>query len=206
MSSFAAARVTLPSLATVSKASSKLRSRADSFIRARDSSDQIIRLSNGAHREHDVSMRLLPVLIALAIAPVAGPSSAQLSGPKVDHHQHLLSPDLAPIMARGEESEFKAVALPPDMADLLRRRTAAWNDSAALAKLYSDQVVLAQYADQTLLLQDATTSGRGAVSGYLAKRVFARAYTITPFAYSQSGPVRQVGSVSARTAPRGEER
>ena len=151
-------------------------------------------------------MRLLPVLIVLAIAPVAGTSSAQLTGPKVDHHQHLLSPDLAPIMARGEESEFKAIALPPDMVDLLRRRTAAWNDSAALAKLYSDQVVLAQYADQTLLLQDATIIGRGAVSGYLAKRVFARAYTITPFAYSESGPVRQIGAVFARPQPRGDER
>ena len=82
-------------------------------------------------------MRLLPLLIALAVASLAATPPAPRDGPKVDHHQHLLSPDLAPIMARAEESEFKAVALPPDMEDLLRRRAAAWNDSAALASLYS---------------------------------------------------------------------
>ena len=155
---------------------------------------------------HDGAMRLLPVLIALAIVHVAATSSAPLHGPKVDHHQHLLSPDLAPIMARGEEAEFKPIALPPHMADLLERRAAAWNDSAALARLYSDQVVLAQYADQTLLLQDAIITGRGAVSDYLARRVFARAYAITPVAYSESGPVRHIAAVFGRTQPRGDER
>jgi predicted TIM-barrel fold metal-dependent hydrolase len=151
-------------------------------------------------------MRLLLPLIGLALASVAATPPARLEGPRVDHHQHLLSPDLAPIMARAEESEFKAVALPPDMEDLLRRRTAAWNDSGALASLYADQVVLAQYADQTLLLQDAILTGRETVSGYLATGVFARAYAITPFAYSESGPVRHIAAVFARPQPRGDVR
>jgi len=144
--------------------------------------------------------------IALATTLVAATATAQRNGPKVDHHQHLLSPDLAPIMARGEDSEFQPVVLPPDMADLLRRRTAAWNDSAGLAQLYSDQVVLAQYADQTLLLQDAIITGRGAVSDYLARRVFARPYAITPYAYSESGSVRHIAAIFARTQPRGDVR
>ena len=151
-------------------------------------------------------MRLLPILIALAIMLAAATSTAQLNGPKVDHHEHLLSPDLAPIMARGEDFDFQPVVLPPDMADLLRRRAAAWNDSAGLAKLYSEQVVLAQYADQTLLLQDAIITGRKAVSEYLAKRVFARPYAITPFAYSENGAVRHIAAVFARTQPRGDVR
>jgi uncharacterized protein len=153
-----------------------------------------------------VSRLLLLFLIALATMPAAAAPPAPTAGPKVDHHEHLLSPELAPIMAQGEDTEFKAIVLPPEMADLMRRRAAAWNDSAGLAALYADQVVLAQYADQTLILQDAIITGRPAVSVYLARRVFARAYTITPFAYAESGPVRHVAAVFARNEPRGDER
>jgi predicted TIM-barrel fold metal-dependent hydrolase len=128
----------------------------------------------------------------------------QFTGPKVDHHQHLLSPELALVMASSEETGFKPIELPPDVADLLLRRAAAWNDPAALAGLYSDDVILAQYADQTLLLQDAIINGRDAVSDYLAKRVFARAYDITPVGFSESGAVRQIAAVYARPQPRGD--
>src|SRR4029079_11554456 len=46
--------------------------------------------------------------------------------------------------------------------------------------------------------------GRHAVSDYLAKRVFARAYALMPVAYSESGSVRQIAAVYSRPEPRGD--
>jgi hypothetical protein len=68
-------------------------------------------------------------------APCAGAAPAQRIGrigPRVDHHQHFLSPQLAPLMETLERGEPHRVELPPEIADLLRRRAAAWNDAAAL--------------------------------------------------------------------------
>ena len=101
-------------------------------------------------------------------------SSAPSTGPKIDHHQHLLSPQLAPLMETLERGDPKPVALPPAIADLLRRRTTAWNDAAALAPLYADQALLSQYGDSSLLIDDQTVVGRKAVSEHVAGR-FARA-------------------------------
>jgi predicted TIM-barrel fold metal-dependent hydrolase len=142
--------------------------------------------------------QVTPPADAMAQAPPA------LAGPKVDHHQHLLSPELGPVQARAEETELRPVELPPDMAELLRHRAAAWDDPAALAQLYANNVVLAQIADQTLLLRDAIISGRDNVSDYLARRVFARAYTIQPVAYSENGPVKQIAVIYSRPQPRGD--
>src|SRR5688572_26598278 len=82
----------------------------------------------------------------------AEPASAPSTGPKVDHHQHLLSPQLAPLMETLERGEPKTAELPPAIADLLRRRTTAWNDAAALAPLYAEQALLSQYGDSSLLI------------------------------------------------------
>ena len=49
--------------------------------------------------------------------------------PRVDHHQHLLSPAAA-------ESQFPAVELPDALARLVRDRQLRWNDSAGLASLF----------------------------------------------------------------------
>ena len=124
-------------------------------------------------------------------------ASAPSTGPKVDHHQHLLSPQLAPLMETMERGEPKPVALPPPIADLLRRRTAAWNDAAALAPLYADQALLSQYGDSSLLIDDLTVVGRKAVSEHVAGR-FARAYAITPVAYAETGAVAELAAVYTR--------
>jgi predicted TIM-barrel fold metal-dependent hydrolase len=141
----------------------------------------------------------------LAAASAMAQASERI-GPRVDHHQHLLSSELAPIMAAGEEARLTPVVLPPEIADLIRRRAAAWNDPAALSQVYSDDVMLAQYADQSipLMLDGAITMGRQAVSTYVATQVFARAYDIIPLAYADNGAVRQIGAVFARPQPRGD--
>lgn len=136
-------------------------------------------------------------LLACVVASlIAFPSFAQ-TGPRVDHHQHLLSPELAPLMERAERGETKPVELPPEIADLVQRRAAAWNDAAALAPLYADDAMLSQYGDSSLLIDDQTVVGRKAVSELLAGR-FAHAYAITPVAYTQTGAVRHLAAMFTR--------
>jgi predicted TIM-barrel fold metal-dependent hydrolase len=145
--------------------------------------------------------RLAACLIVLVSsrpsATRAEPAAAPFTGPKVDHHQHLLSPELAPLMETLERGDSRAVELPPAIADLLRRRTAAWNDAAALAPLYADQALLSQYGDTSLLIDDLTVVGRKAVSEHVGGR-FARAYVITPTAYTEVGAVGQLTAVYTR--------
>src|SRR5262245_64017719 len=98
--------------------------------------------------------RVAACLVALVCSrpPAARAESAPapLTGPKVDHHQHFLSPELAPLMEVLERGEPKPVELPPAIAELLRRRAAAWNDAAALEPLYAEQALLSQYGDSSL--------------------------------------------------------
>jgi uncharacterized protein len=145
-----------------------------------------------------VSCLLLHISLARSAEPAAP------GGPRVDHHEHLLSPALAALMAPAEGFALAPVTLPPDIADLLARRATAWNDTAALARLYAERVVLAQYADQTLLMQDSLFNGREAVSEYLATRVFARAYSITPVSVEMHGSTAHVAAVLGRPVPRGD--
>src|ERR1044071_4629028 len=88
---------------------------------------------------------------------IALPAVAQ-TGPKVDHHQHLLSPELAPLMEKAERGESKPVELPPEIADLVRRRAAAWNDAAALAPLFAEDALLSQYGDSSLIIEDLSVA------------------------------------------------
>jgi predicted TIM-barrel fold metal-dependent hydrolase len=134
-----------------------------------------------------------------ASAGVVKPST-QLIGPKVDHHQHLLSPEIASMSA-----EVTPVEVPEEMAELLRRRAAAWNDPAALAQLYAEQVMFTEYADQTLLAYDSSVRiGRKPVSDYVATQLFSNAYRITPVTYLESGSVRRIATVFVRPEPRGD--
>ena len=139
------------------------------------------------------------VVLALPHGRATGAESAPAppTGPKVDHHQHLLSPQLAPLMETLERGDPRPVTLPPAIADLLRRRAAAWNDAAALAPLYADQALLSQYGDSSLLIDDQTVVGRQAVSEHVGGR-FARAYAITPLAYTETGAVGELAAVYTR--------
>jgi hypothetical protein len=89
-----------------------------------------------------MSMRIAFVIASVALAGIAIPANTQLAaqtvapaamnGPKVDHHQHLLSPAVAELITGGSKSD---VILPAEVRSLLRKRTAAWNDAKALAPL-----------------------------------------------------------------------
>jgi predicted TIM-barrel fold metal-dependent hydrolase len=155
-----------------------------------------------ARRVRDI---VLGVTLLMTFAWPVDAEPAERTGPRADHHQHLLSPEMAQVAAQGDKALLDPVALPSEMAELIRRRAAAWSDPAALAQLYSDDVMLTQYADQTVLLLDgAITKGRKAVSDYVATQVVGSAYAIIPVAYSDNGAVRQIAAVFARMQPRGD--
>jgi predicted TIM-barrel fold metal-dependent hydrolase len=148
-----------------------------------------------ATRHPDIAMRpwffsAFVLLLFLAGAVSAAPRdaadaapSARL-GPSVDHHQHLLSPAVADMLGGGQAP----VQLPAEIAAVLQRRTAAWNDPQALAPLY---------IEQALLSDDEVVTGRKAVSEHVASR-FGRPYAITPTAYLELASTRQVAAVYSR--------
>lgn len=110
-------------------------------------------------------------------------------GPAVDHHQHLLSPAGAALLEKYEGGgPLTAVTVPDEVAELLRRRSAAWNDAAALAELY---------AEDAILLENRPVAGRKAVAQHLSRR-FGRAYSIIPLSYSEEGGSRRIAALYAR--------
>jgi predicted TIM-barrel fold metal-dependent hydrolase len=118
----------------------------------------------------------------LATAPLD--AAAQRSGPKVDHHQHLLSPGAAEMLA----GSATPVTLPHAIKRLLDRRTLAWNDPKALAQLY---------AEKAILTEDEQVVGRAAVAEHVGTR-FARPYKITPLAYSGAATSGQLAALYTR--------
>ena len=108
--------------------------------------------------------------------------------PLVDHHQHLLSPAGAELVNR---RPLPAVELPEDLAHLLREREQRWNDSAAIADLYTMES-LALGPDSP-----GWTLGRSSVAGLLSAR-FARAYYLTPVFYRMSGSAGRIAGYYTR--------
>jgi predicted TIM-barrel fold metal-dependent hydrolase len=108
---------------------------------------------------------------------LAADAPAPLRAPRVDYHQHLLSPEAA---RRDEEKPLPAIELPADLSRLLQRREQGWDDKAALADLYTEDSLLLDHDEHTWL------HGRDAVTTYIGGR-FARPYRITPVSYSLDG-------------------
>lgn len=133
---------------------------------------------------------LRATLLAMAVL-VAGGASAQASRnrPLVDHHQHLLSPASAARLA-GEAPI--PVALPPEIAQLLKAREAAWNDKVALAAVFTPDAAVLDDREHAWL--------RGAKAVELVASRFARPYRVTPIAFSQSGDDAYVAGYFSRGA------
>ncbi|MGH8236821.1 MAG: amidohydrolase family protein, partial [Steroidobacteraceae bacterium] len=93
--------------------------------------------------------------------------------PDVDHHQHLLSPRAAAIL----NNPRNTVEIPAGVAQILRQHEASWNDPVRLAGIYSADAAALDDDD------DVWVRGRDEVAAFLDKR-FARAYQITPVAYT----------------------
>jgi predicted TIM-barrel fold metal-dependent hydrolase len=80
------------------------------------------------------------------------------------------------------------------VADLLKRRTQSWNDSAALAELY---------AEDAILLENGPVAGGKRVAEHVAQR-FGRAYSLIPVSYAEGQGSRRIAATYTRGE--GEER
>lgn len=132
----------------------------------------------------NVGFRSLMFLAGMGLS-----ASVLASGPVVDHHQHLLSPAAASMLGEAEgQGGLKPMAVPADVAALLQRRAAAWNDAKGLSDLYTKDAIL---------VEDAAVSGREAVIKHVSER-FGRPYAVTPLAYADDGDSRQVAAAYTR--------
>jgi predicted TIM-barrel fold metal-dependent hydrolase len=111
------------------------------------------------------------MILWAASAEAAAPS---LPVPQVDHHQHLVSPAGALLLNTPPSPD-----LPAEVADLLARRAAAWNDKAALAALFAkDALALDGFGFEWQ---------KGAQAPEFMSRLFARPYRLTPHSYRRDG-------------------
>jgi predicted TIM-barrel fold metal-dependent hydrolase len=102
--------------------------------------------------------------------------------PRVDHHQHLLSPALA-----GRLFEVPAaIELPVELHKRFRESLPRFNDSAALADLYTEDAILSFSFAPTWAAPETWVRGRQRVAGFMATR-FRNQYSLTPVAYGVDG-------------------
>lgn len=118
--------------------------------------------------------------------------------PRVDHHQHLQSPERARI-ANGPETR-PAITVPQGVADLLTARADRWNDAEKLSELYlNDSLVLVNANIKT-----GFTATPGGSALYLSTR-FGRPYRLTPVSFRQDGSLASVVgyyTIGSETQPR----
>lgn len=129
---------------------------------------------------------MLPLLGCGGVRAAQRPQ-AEAIAPRVDHHQHLLSPAAAALVNRTPP----AIDLPPELARVLREREAHWADAAGLAPLYTDDA-LVRTSDR-----EGWAHGRAAASAFESQR-FARAYRMTPVVARVEGSTAHVAGYFTR--------
>jgi predicted TIM-barrel fold metal-dependent hydrolase len=108
----------------------------------------------------------------------------------VDYHQHLLSKAGLALL----QKPTATVAVPADVQALFRSMTERWNNPAALAELYTEDVVAVANLDKPL---EPWVRGRQAASQYVGT-VYGRPYTLTPVFYRQEGNHARVAGFFTR--------
>lgn len=120
-----------------------------------------------------MNLRIAVLGLLVACAPAAAQQAPIV--PKVDYHQHLLAPMTAKLITR----IVPAVPVPPDLAQVLERHGAVWNDKAALAALYTDDAFVIPTFEG-----DALRGGKE-VAQFLSAR-FRAGYRMRPIAVNAS--------------------
>ncbi|MFN3325571.1 MAG: amidohydrolase family protein [Bryobacteraceae bacterium] len=108
--------------------------------------------------------------------------------PRVDHHQHLLSPAAARIVSTPIASETE---VPADVADLLTRRARFSADPAQLAPVFAEDVLLYGFG------MGGWIRGREAAAQFVSLN-FAPGYRLLPISYVARGGVIEVAGYYAR--------
>src|SRR5687767_13323445 len=110
---------------------------------------------------------LLTAVLAMATLSTAAAAAQQ---PVADHHTHLMSPSAVKLV---NDPPLPEIALPEDLARLLRAKEKGWNDKAALAGLYTEDSLLFDFRETRWI------KGRDEVATYMSEN-FARPFRITP--------------------------
>jgi len=145
-------------------------------------------------------MRSLPRIAAAALAmgaqacaraplaqTAAAPDRPRHIAPRVDHHQHLLSPAGAARVNR----LLPSIELPAEIAQVLAERAKHWNDPGALAPLYTDDA-LARTTDNV-----GWIGGGTAVASYLGNR-FAAPFRLAPVSFRRTADHAEVAGYLMR--------
>ena len=101
----------------------------------------------------------------------ASSTRCQPAAPRADHHQHLQSPNAVELANR----VLPPIAVPDDVARLLREREDRWNQSSALEKLFTESSQVFTAASP------GWAQGPRRSAEFLSRR-FARPYRLTPTA------------------------
>lgn len=151
---------------------------------------------------------LLAPLLGLACTVAVAHAAAPVDAPRVDHHQHLLSPQGAALL----NTPDIASDVPAGVIAVLRAQERAWDDAAGLAPLISKTAVALDSNESEWI------AGRDAIAAHLSRR-FARPYDIVPLAWrgdergghlaalysrGEGSERRNVGSVAMRFVREGE--
>jgi len=122
--------------------------------------------------------------------------AADLIAPVVEYHAHMLSPVTARMAA---EPLLPAIELPAALSDLLKKREKAWNDSSAIAQLYTPASVALNLGNGDL---PSWIRGQPAVAAYMST-LFARPHRITPVAFHIDGSAAYIAGYFTRDVPTG---
>lgn len=136
-----------------------------------------------------------PSSISAAASPAVAGTLDQTStvvstarGPLIDYHEHLMSPAAA---LRQSATPLPPVALPPELATVLKDRSEVWNDSAKLGALYTEDAIVFDDRGREWL------RGRTAVAAHMST-LFARAHRVTPVAFSVTGGAGYIAGYYSR--------
>jgi uncharacterized protein len=109
------------------------------------------------------------------IATMTPPAFPAKSVPRVDHHQHLLSPMAAALTSKIP----KAIEVAPHVAKVLDAHITHWNNKSELAPLYAQDSFVFSTTDPEVV------RGQDRVAGYMTTRFRAR-YRMIPIAFNAS--------------------
>lgn len=141
-------------------------------------------------------------LVGAGVAsPLARPAPAAVTlgalgevvSPKVDHHQHLLSPDLARRF--NGLPDLPSIQLPSDLGQVLVRRAAVWNDQVGLAQLYTANALLPLNEGPA----SGFLSGPRSIASFLVGRFRGGAYQLTPVKFERNGRLASITGYYTRT-------
>jgi uncharacterized protein len=122
--------------------------------------------------------------------PPATVAAAESPVPRVDHHQHLMSPAMA---RHWSQPALPQVSLPEALRPLLERREAAFGDASALADLYTEDALFFDVAQG----RNPLHRGREDVSRWVGV-LFGSRYRFTPTQVEHDGRLGRLSGYLTR--------